>query len=507
MKLDRKDVFTWAAWLGASMALAGAVRYSMQNELTTPNKAMLIGGGVLLLVAIVGNFREVAAFFGSRGGRLGTNSAVLVLSALVILGGVNFVVYRHSKRWDLTPEKLYTLSDETKKVLGGLKQDVHVIRFDKASGADSLGETMAEYRKISSHVSYQLVDPQERPDLARQYGVRRLGEVVMSSGARTEHLKESDEQSLTSGILKVTQERQKSVCFVTGHGERSLSSGDGEGYSGVQKALERENYTIKPLNLVEAKEVPVECDVVVVAGPKAGYFPDETETLKKYLDAGGKVLILVDPGTDPKLDSLLSEWNVALGNDLALDVSGAGQLFGLGAAVPVVTHYGSHPITETLEGRMTFFPLARTVAVADKKSPQKPVTELLLTSDRSFAKNNWDTKQKELRYEQGKDRPGPLTVGVAEEHKGAKLARLVVIGNSAFGSNAFLTLQSNGDLFDNAVNWLAQDENLISIRPKSRTNRRLTFTLAQERLFYWFSLAMVPGTVLVAGLALWWKRR
>jgi gliding motility-associatede transport system auxiliary component len=508
MKFDRKDILTSAAWFGIALVFAGAVRYMLQNELTAWNKAFLISGGVLLLASLVGNFREIAGFFGSRGGRLGTNTAVLVLAFVAILGLANFLGFRHSKRWDWTPEKLYTLSDETKKVLGSLKQDVHVIRFDKASGLDTLAETINEYRKVSSHMSYQFVDPQERPDVARQYAVRRMGEVVLASGVRTEHLKETDEQSLTSAILKVTQERQKSICFVTGHGERALDSNDGQGYSDVQKALERGNYTIKPVNLVEAKEVPVECDVVVVAGPKAGYFPDEAEALKKYVDAGGKVLALVDPGTDPKLEPLFSAWNIAVGNDLALDVSGAGQLFGLGAAVPVVTHYGSNPITESLESRMTFFPLARTVDAVDKKNVQNPVTGLLMTSDRSFAKNNWDTKQKELKFEEGKDKTGPLTIGVAEDRKvGTKSARLVVIGNSAFASNAFFTLQSNGDLFNNAVNWLAQDESLISIRPKSPTNRRVTLTLGQERLFYWFSLLMVPGAVLLTGVVLWWKRR
>ncbi len=508
MSPERKDMLSMAAWFGLALVMAGAVRYTLQNEMTTANKWLLISGGVLLLLALVGNFRGILGFFGSRGGKLGTNTAVLVLATLVILGLVNFMGFRHSKRWDWTPEKLYTLSDETKKVLGSLKQDVHVIRFDKASGRDPLAETVAEYHKVSSHLSYQFVDPQERPDIARQYAVRRMGEVVVASGVLTEHLKETDEQSLTSAILKVTQQRQKSVCFVTGHGERALTSSDGQGYSDVQKALERENYTVKPVNLVEAKQVPVECDVVVVAGPKTGYFPEETDALEKYLDAGGKVLVLEDPGTDPKLGPLFSAWNIAVGNDLALDVSGAGQLFGLGAAVPVVTHYGSNPITESLESRMTFFPLARTVDAADKKNVQYPVTGLLFTSDRSFAKNNWDTKQKELKFEEGKDKTGPLTIGVAEERKaGSKTARLVVIGNSAFASNAFFTLQSNGDLFDNAVNWLAQDENLISIRPKSPTNRRVNLTLGQERLFYWFSLLIVPGAVLLAGVVLWWKRR
>lgn len=508
MKLARKDVLLTAAWIGAALAAAGLIRFTIENELTRKNEWLMISGGVLLLVWLAGSFRDLAGFFGSRSGKLGLNALALILAFVAILGLINFLGFRHSTRWDWTPEHLYTLSDESKKVLGGLKQDVHFIRFDKVSGRDALADTMAEYRKASPHVTYQVVDPQERPDIARQYEVRQMGDIVVASGTRIEHLKETDEQTLTSGILKVTQSRQKSVCFVTGHGERSLSAGDGQGYSGVQKELERENYTVQPVNLVEARQVPAECDVVVVAGPKAGYFPEETEALEKYLDAGGKVLALVDPGADPKLDALFAPWNISVSKDLALDVSGAGQLFGLGAAVPVVTHYGSSPITEALESRMTFFPLARTVTAVDKKNYQKPVTELLFTSNRSFAKNNWDEKQKELKFEQGKDQPGPLTLGVSEERReGQKTARLVVIGNSAFAANAFLTLQSNGDLFDNSVNWLAQDENLISIRPKLPTNRRLTLTVAQERLFYWFSVILVPGIVLLTGVVLWWKRR
>ncbi len=508
MKIERRDVFSTAAWVGSSLGFAGLVRWSIQNEMTRVNEALLIAGGVLFLAGLAGNFRFIAGFFRSRGGRLGTNTVTLTIAFLAILSLLNFLGFKHSKSWDWTPEQLYTLSDETKKVLGGLKEDVHVIRFDKVSGPDALAEKMADYRKISPRITYQVVDPQERPDIARQFEVHRLGDIVVSSGTRTEHLKDSDEQSLTAGIIKVTASRQKSVCFVTGHGERSLTATDGEGYSDVQKELERENYTVKPVNLVEAKDVPVECDVVVVAGPKTGYFQSESEALQKYLAAGGKVLALADPGTDPKLDPMLAPWNISLGNDLALDVSGAGQLFGLGAAVPVVSHYGAHPITEALESRMTFFPLARTVGAGDKKNAQKPVTDLLLTSNRSFAKNNWDVKQKELKFEQGKDRAGPLTLGVAEESReNGKVGRLVVIGNSAFAANAFLTLQSNGDLFDNSVNWLALDENLISIRPKSPTTRRVLLTVSQERLFYWFSLIMMPGVVLVAGVVMWWKRR
>ena len=505
MKVERSDIFSSAAWIGGTLGLAGLVRWSVQNELTRTNEILLVAGGVLLVAALVGNFPEVAGFFGSRGGKLGTNTAVLTLSFLAVVGLVNFLGFRQSKRWDWTPEKLYTLSDETKKVVGGLKEDVRFIRFDKASGPDSLADTMAEYKKVSPHVSYQLVDPQEDPVAAQKFEVRRMGDIVVTSGARTEHLKESDEQALTSGILKVTQSRQKSVCFVTGHGERSLTDNGGDGYSRVQKELERENYTVKPLNLMEAKLAPVDCDVVVVAGPKNGYFPEEAESLEKYLEAGGKVLVMADPGTDPKLEPLLTPWNIALGKDLVIEQR---QVSNLGPTAPLVTHYASHPITEALEGRITVFLLARTVSAVDKKNYQKAVTDLLLTSQHTYAKNTSEAKLKSLEFEQGKDQAGPLTLGVAEEVKtGPKPGRLVVIGNSMFAANAFLFVQSDGDLFDNTVNWLAQDENLISIRPKSHTTRRVLLTVTQERLFYLFSLALMPGIVLVAGVVVWWKRR
>ena len=507
MSVVRKDIFSTAAWFGGAAALAGLVRYSVQNEWTKLNIGLAAGGAVLLVAALVGNFREVAAFFRTRGGRLGTNTSVLALGFIAILALLNFLGFRHSKQWDWTPEKLFTLSDETKKVVGGLKQDVRVIRFDKAGGGDTVGETLNLYRKVSDHVSYQLVDPQERPDVARPYQVQHMGDVVVASGNRIEHLKDTDEQSLTSAILKVTREKPKTVCFITGHGERSLEGSNAEGYSTVEKALERDNYAIKPVNLVEAKSVPQECDVVAIAGPKTAYFPDEVESLEKYLDSGGKALVMVDPDTDPKLDALLSAWNITLGRDLALDLSGAGRLFGLGASVPVVTHYGAHPITEGFESQMTLFPLAQTVGAA-KKDGQPAVTDLVMTGPSSFAKKNWNTSQKELRYDEGKDQRGPLTLGVAAQKSQDKTtARLVVIGNSFFTANNFFPVQRDGDLFLNSINWLAQDENLISIRPKAPTNRRLTFTSAQQTLFYWFSLAVVPGIVFVTGAVLWWKRR
>jgi ABC-type uncharacterized transport system involved in gliding motility auxiliary subunit len=106
------------------------------------------------------------------------------------------------------------------------------------------------------------------------------------------------------------------------------------------------------------------------------------------------------------------------------------------------------------------------------------------------------------------DLRGPITLGVTAEHKvGDKDGRLVVIGDSDFASNQWVTLVRNGDLFYNIINWLAQDENLISIRPKSPENRRVTLTEAEQRALAWFSVVLLPGLVILTGIWIWWKRR
>jgi ABC-type uncharacterized transport system involved in gliding motility auxiliary subunit len=193
-----------------------------------------------------------------------------------------------------------------------------------------------------------------------------------------------------------------------------------------------------------------------------------------------------------------------------IDASGVGRLFGTGPAVPLVVDYGPSPITQNFTGTMTFFNLARTVSLKDKGKSDPEGTELLKTSARSFTVPNLKTN--EVRYDPAKDQAGPLCLGVAaERHSGTggsgKSARLVVIGNSAFATNQWAGLQRNGDLFVNTINWLAQDEDLISVRPKNPTNRRVILTETQQRELFFASLIFLPGLVIVSGVLIWFRRR
>ncbi len=195
-----------------------------------------------------------------------------------------------------------------------------------------------------------------------------------------------------------------------------------------------------------------------------------------------------------------------MGSNVVVDASGVGRLFGTGPAVPLVVDYGDSPITKNLKGGMTFFPLARTVSIADKNKGDVQDTELLKTSAQSFTIPNLN--QKEVKFDPKTDTQGPLSLGVAGDKKvGDKDARVVIVGDSDFASNQWAGLQHNGDFFFNTVDWLAQDENLISIRPKEATDRHLTLTDAQMAGLRWVDLIFVPGIVIFSGIAIWWKRR
>jgi ABC-type uncharacterized transport system involved in gliding motility auxiliary subunit len=510
MKWDRLEVGKFLGSIGVALLVAGYLRYSIQSELQLMSKILLIAGGVFVLAGIVLGFAGIAGFFSKRSSKLGTNTGVLALGVIVILVVVNVLGYQHHKRFDLTTQKLFTLSDQTKKIVGGLSNDVTIVRFSKTADAQ-FDDLITEYRSLNTRLKYMNVDPQEKPEVANQYGAQHVGDVVVASGSRKQTISPNpeapmSETDVTSAILKVTRDKIKTVCFVSGHGEKSLTDQQASGYMLVDQGLKKEGYNTKSVNLVTQNGVPADCDVVVIAGPAQAFFPQEVTMVSKYLDGGGKVLIEVDPQTDPKLDDILQAWNITEGKNVVVDASGVGRLIGTGPAAPLVLDYADSPITKNLKGGMTFFPLARTVSIADKNKSETQNVELLKTSAQSFTIPN--LAQKEVKFDPKTDTAGPLSLGVAANKKtDDKESRLVVIGNSAFASNQWNGQQHNGDLFFNTIDWLAQDENLISIRPKESTDRHLSLTESQSAGLRWADQIFVPGIVFISGIAIWWKRR
>lgn len=483
------------------MLIAGLVWYL--KELWWPwSLVLLIVGAILLVTSIAFNFGEVIAYFRGRSGRLSANMALLTVAVLGFVAIANFLGYRHHKRFDLTTEGLYSLSDQTKKVLSGLQKDVKIIKFDRQEDVQ-FADQMNEFKYQTQRLSFERIDPQQRPEVARQYAVKAIGETVVAAGDRIERPTATDEQSLVNAILKVTRESLKTVCFTDGHEEKTLA----DAFSQAEAKLKGENYLTKTINLATSKQIPSECSMVVVAGPKTSFLPPEASILGQYLDNGGKAMILLDPDTDPQLDDVLKKWAIEVNKDFVLDFSQVGQMFGGGPGAPLVMSYGSHPITQKFTRSMTIFPQARSVKVTAAGGTGVNSSTLLTASPESWGET--DLKEGVEPKLDDKDNKGPVNLGaVASKSMGEnKETRLVVIGDSDFASNQAFRFQRNGDLFMNSINWLAQDEDLISIRPKQATNRSVDMRDDQVSIFWWLVVVILPLSVLGIGTFIWMKRR
>jgi ABC-type uncharacterized transport system involved in gliding motility auxiliary subunit len=196
----------------------------------------------------------------------------------------------------------------------------------------------------------------------------------------------------------------------------------------------------------------------------------------------------------------LGEWGVTANNDLVLDTSGVGQIFGLSEVIPLVTSYESHAIVNPMKGVATAIPLSRTI---DVKSGGKWTGEKLFSSSpNSYATTNLSAR--EIQINPAKDKKGPLNLAVAAS---GGQNRIVVVGSSSWVANGFFSFNGNRDLLLNMVNWLSSDEELISIRPKDPEDRRLSMSRSQMTMIFYTSVLLMPLAVIAAGLSLWWKRR
>jgi ABC-type uncharacterized transport system involved in gliding motility auxiliary subunit len=498
MNINLKEISKFAGIIGAALLIGGYVRYNIQELWSWINLSLVIAGAALLLASLALNFRSIIEFFGGRSGRLGTNAALLSIAVLTILVILNFLGYRHHKRFDLTTEGLYTISDQSKKILGNLQKDVKVIRFGLDDPeAQRVSDLMAEFKYLSKRISYERIDPQQRPEVARKYAIQNMGDTIVVVGERIERPKQIDEQSILNSVIKATRDKLKQVCFTEGHDEKSLN-GD---YSSVEMILKNENYQVKTITLSTSNQVPAECDVLVTAGPKKGLFQQETAAIGKFLDEGGKFFLLADPDTNPEFNDVLKAWNITLGNDTVIASPGTG----LNAVSPVVQDYGSHPITKDMRRTQTVYFEARSVKTGDSATGEISATEIIKTLPNTFAET--ELKGQAPKLDEDKDIKGPVSIGVAASKKiGDKEARLAVIGDSDFSTNGGMRLGANKDIFFNTINWLAQDEDLISIRPKSATNRNVAMTPSQQSTFWWLSVIFMPLAVIGSGIYIWWKR-
>ncbi len=538
-----------------ALVASGIVRL-IASQLTASYLTLLAIGLLLVLGAAASGYDTIRSNLMTRKGFYGFNTTVMVLLFLALASLIIFIGANNNARFDTTSAREFSLAKQTNEILSGLRNDVEAVAFFESTDINQVQirvpaeDLLEEYAQTTRRFGYRIVDPDIEPEEARRYGINpdtEPGTIVFASGGNLQPVETlafnqaagsfipniNLERDFSQAILAVTRTQQKRVYFTVRHGERdSREPSEGNGYGLARLGLEGDNYEVLTLDVAARANVPEDAAVLIIAGPQNDLLDNEIEPIREFLKGGGKALFLFDPDTPSRFQELVEEWGVSLGEGMVVDL---GSSVSGNPRAPLITKDRfkplggalTNPITQPITDSTFFDRAAALIPLENQGQFEEPplpniyyssetilVTPLLTST--TFL--SWlETDPEEIRPS-GDEVSGPLALGVSidasapfgeEAPAGDERVRtqIVVIGDSDFASNRFVTSFANQDLLLNSVNWLAGDVELISVRAKLRQPRLLIVTQGTFNFIRWSSLLILPVVVASAGVYTWWRRR
>ncbi len=488
-----------------------------------------------------------------RGRRLATGLNTLVsmglATALAIL--VNQLVHRAPPLRVLLPTARHSaLSEKTLQQLRTLDRDVEIVSFFDPNHElyRNVRSVLREYQYESlrgsgaGRINLQFVDPYR--DLPRTRALKQIYDlsttntVVFAADGKTAYVSAAEiaqrpatrsadreppllffgEQAFTSALQNILHEETPVVYFLTGHGERHIADfSEQTGYGSLARILRRDNMAVEPLDLARHDGIPEEAAALIVAGPSRALARMEVDKLRRWLQGGGRLAVMLDPWTQTGLEELLLDWGVLLGSDSVHDREGT-----FTGRELIFQPAPDHPITRPLRNLHCIFYGARSVEPKpghNARTDEVPADKARAKSLGATSPHGWaqrDRNQRPPVYNAGIDQPGPVSVAVAVakgpphgEHASLPRTRLVVFGDSFFLSNPALAAGAAGnvDLFMNALNWLLERETLISIAPGISQQIELNLGRRRRRIAFLSTVGALPMLAFLVGALVWWKRR
>jgi ABC-type uncharacterized transport system involved in gliding motility auxiliary subunit len=477
---------------------------------------------------------------------MGGAAAAGVIIFLAIVVGLQYIASQYPKRWDLTKTGQYTLAPQSKKLLEELRQNktpIEVLAFYETkdmAARESVRDLLDQYRDVDPDLKYSFIDPDRERAVALANKIDSYPTLVVKVGQKDERISTADEETVTNAISRLLRTEVKKVYFLKGHGELSPASTESEGFNIAKQTIEKQNYKTDEIVLLQTPEVPEDATILIIAGPKTDLMDSELEQIRSYLKRGGSLFVLLNPFQAPKLCALLKDYGFVTADDIVIDQMS--RVLGGDYLMPVVTTYVNFPITKNFNVAC-FFPEVRSVSASKTPGADVVVQDLALTSPVSWTINQEQLKSGNAKFDEKTGVKGPLSVMAVstytppEKPKSAaenatesgkkpdvkpeeikkspeeksdnktRKARIVVSGGSQVASNKFFKLQGNGDLFMNTVSWLAEDENLIAIRPKSAQSQPLVLQSSDSLIILLIPVVLIPLAWIVAGIVVFLYRR
>lgn len=521
-------------WLITFLALVVTVVVKfLTNAWLNLNTVLVVIAAAAAAAAVVMDFRLYWDFFTMRTTKHGMNMGVMIVLMLTGLVCVNYLANKHNKTWDVTEEKINSLSDQTTKLLDELKGDLTIQVFfkgsqeggQKADDKQRIKQDLLVYQEYSNKVKPRYHNAYIDQDLALEY-LKDLGDrdqapvyvFVEYNGHRIRAEEPFDESSITSAMIKATREGETKIYFIKGHGERDLDSDGDQGLKDFAKTLADASFKTEGLSLIDRKEIPADAAAIAIVGPSVPYLDSELGWLRSYMEKGGRLFIALDPGQRQNLANLTKTLGVEFENNYVVTLApvvGGGPATILGRTFDMTSD-----ITRSFPTGSSFavFPLVSEVKPAPGKAADLDVKEIVKSDSFGFTVN--DITKPVAKPPQ--TRPVTLAVSVskrAEEKKPEADAKkdegkknesrgfeAVVFGDSDFISNRGLMLGVNRDLGINAFAHLANQTDLLSIRPKFPKGTNMVLTGFEKFAIIVLSLSL-PVILLIFSGVIWFRRR
>ncbi|ADE13740.1 conserved hypothetical protein [Nitrosococcus halophilus Nc 4] len=438
---------------------------------------------------------------------------------LAIVGLIAALSIRYNYQADWTASGRNTLSEASQALLKQLEGPVTIISFAQGPSAkQQISQLIERYQRYKPDLELEYINPETAPDQVRKLGVASDTEIVIKKDGRQEKLQDLSEEGLTNALNRVARSAGTLIVFLEGHGERGPQGRANFDLGNFSHHLQTKGFQIQSLNLSTQPQLPEDTQVLVIASPQVDLLPGEVTLIQRYVNHGGHLLWLTEPGPLHGLDPLVEELGIKILAGTIIDPS-AQLLMGRGnTAFALVPEYGDHPVSERLTSA-TLFPQAAALE-ATKKSKWQP-QPILSTLSRTWLETS--RLDGDIEFNQGEDAVGPFTIGFAlsrehpssqqeeareEQNKsGSTTQRIAIISDGDFLSNAYLGTGANLDLGLSLINWLAHEDRFITIPARTRPDTSLQLSSMASWIIGLGFLLVLPVILLGTGLLIWWRRR
>ncbi|HIF51140.1 MAG TPA: ABC transporter [Thiotrichaceae bacterium] len=442
------------------------------------------------------------------------NSIVMFLLLSIVLGLLAWLSQKYSTEYDWTANGRHTLSEASRELLAQMPDPIEVTSYARENSLlrDTIRKFIGKYQTHKADIVLRFVNPDAVPDEVRNLGISIDGEIIVRYQDRSEHVRSDKEQVFTNALQRLARNQERWIAFVEGHGERNALSDANHDLSNWVKQLFNKGFRAQPINLSEIQAIPDNTSILVIAGPRIDYLAGEIELILNYINAGGNLLWLQEPGPLYKLEVLAEQLSIQFYHGAIIDY--AGQLIGIDdPTITLVTNslYLPHAITEGFEFT-TLYPMAGAIEILQSdKWNAKPI---LTTGDHTW--NETAKLEGTVEFNEDSDTQGPLTIGLSLERELdieksdeliSKQQRIVVIGDGDFLSNTYLANSGNNELGTRIINWLSSDDEFISIPPKIANDTTLNISQTVLGLIGVFFLFILPAALIVIGITIGIRRK